>query len=226
MSDEPLVTCLCLTMAGRKWFLRRAIESFDAQTYPNRELLIVPDSWDDLNDLTLGLIDCDRPISVYVPNSKLNVGEKRNRGCESSRRSSRYIAVWDDDDVSAPERLSFQVDLLQKTGKAVTGFREMMFSDGLLWHRFSYPPRGLVFGTSLLFDRSWWAKHHFLDINVGEDSGFCEVAAADGQLVEVSDSGLMFATIHSGNTSVKRVDQAGWEIIPGFLLPLCYSFLR
>ena len=41
------MTCLCLTMAGRSEFLKRAVECFPNQTYPNREMLIVADSLND-----------------------------------------------------------------------------------------------------------------------------------------------------------------------------------
>ena len=44
MEEQPLVTCLCLTMAGRSEFLKRAVECFARQTYPHKELLIVADS--------------------------------------------------------------------------------------------------------------------------------------------------------------------------------------
>ena len=46
----PLVTCLCLTR-NRRGFLPRAIECFVAQTYEERELLIVDDGDDSIADL-------------------------------------------------------------------------------------------------------------------------------------------------------------------------------
>ncbi len=47
---NPLVTCLCLTRNRRAW-LPRAIGCFLAQTYEERELLIVDDGDEGVTDL-------------------------------------------------------------------------------------------------------------------------------------------------------------------------------
>src|ERR1039458_10394593 len=191
MEETPLVTCLCLTMAGRSEFLKRAIDCFLRQTYAPRELLIVPDSWENL----LGCLDHDGMIvegaliCVYVPNRKMNIGEKRNAGVRS-QDISKLIATWDDDDWSAPGRLEFQVQALLTARRAVTGFQVMKFTDGASWWRYT-AGAGLVVGSSLMFRRDWWdAKHpnpkypnvrphHFHEIQVGEEVQFCESAAAE-----------------------------------------------
>ena len=62
------------------------------------------------------------------------IGAKRNYGCE--RAAGDVIAHWDDDDYSAPERLADQVQRLLESGKAVTGFHSMRFTDGVRWWKY------------------------------------------------------------------------------------------
>jgi glycosyltransferase involved in cell wall biosynthesis len=193
-------------MEGRKEFLARAVECFQSQTYPNRELLIVADSIEDVRLV--------RGVTVLSTSQKLNIGQKRNLGCEAALNTD-LIAVWDDDDYSAPGRLAQQVEELRLTSKAVTGYRSMKFTDGFAWWQFSYP-RGLVLGPSLLFTWEWWTKNRFPEVQVGEEGIFCRTAAAAGQLAECPDLGLMYATIHEGNTSKRKTDGPGWVSLPGF----------
>jgi glycosyltransferase involved in cell wall biosynthesis len=209
MNESPLVTCLCLTMAGRKEFLKRAVECFRSQTYERRELIIAADSLDDLPRGWEFWVD----IQVIIYHEKMNVGKKRNLTCESA--TGHLIAIWDDDDFSSRDRLAWQVKMHQKTGKAVNGFGSMKFTDGSDWWKFTYQP-GLVFGTSLLFARDWWRKHPFPEMQIGEDVVFADTAARENQLLEMDARDLMYATIHPGNTSAKRLDQAGWVKLEGF----------
>ena len=73
---EPLVTCLCITRNRVAW-LPAAIERFRAQTYPNKELLIVADSLGDLP-----AIEDRRNITAVTVKPDQNIGFKRNLGCE------------------------------------------------------------------------------------------------------------------------------------------------
>lgn len=217
MNDTPLVTCLCLTTAGRKDFLNRAIDCFWNQTYPNRHLLIVADSFSDVNHLLM--LGSDVVISVLVPQGpKLNIGQKRNIGCESAKGSD-LIAVWDDDDYSTPQRLEKQVAILQGSGKSVTATDDMLFTDGASWWRFQYAP-ACGAGTSLLFRRDWWKTHQFDEREygmVGEDSRFI-TEAVEHQAFTYTHyvERLMYATIHPGNTSKKSPRGPGWTELSGF----------
>ncbi len=224
----PLVTCLCLTMPGRKDFLVRAMECFLSQTYPNKELLMVADSIEQVQEVSTGRFagsvlehetrfsalcvgDMDKHLGVRPIR---NIGTKRNLGCESA--AGDLIAIWDDDDYSAPRRLEQQVEELDLTRKAVTGYHMMKFTDGHNWWSFSCGT-GFVIGSSMMFRRDWWEKNRFEEINIGEDVGFCGTAFLAGKLAEVPDLSLMYATIHSGNTSKRKPGiDAGWVPLPGF----------
>jgi len=219
--SEPLVTCLCLTKAGRGQFLRRAIGCYLDQSYENREMLIVPDQWQNIDDSYSPKWDA---FGIEVLGLGCNVdrciGSKRNQGCQAAR--GEIIAIWDDDDYSAPGRLKFQVQSLQVSRKAVTGFWVMKFTDGSFWWRFQ-AAAGFVIGSSLCFRKDWWdarhpnpkfshvRPHNFPELQVGEDVGFCSFANEEGQLASCPDMDLMYATIHQDNTSVRQPDKdPGW----------------
>lgn len=203
-------------MRGRKDFLARAIDCFRRQTYERRELLIVADSFGEVDCLPHDIAS-DICASALIPTTSMNVGQKRNRGCEDAHGD--LIAIWDDDDYSAPGRLRQQANELAITGKSVTGYNMMKFTDGSAWWSFK-AGAGLVLGTSLMFRREWWEKHPFPEVQIGEEGEFCSVPHEANQLAEVPDLSLMYATIHEGNTSKRRPGQdAGWVPLPGFQWP-------
>jgi glycosyltransferase involved in cell wall biosynthesis len=210
-SAEPTVTCLCLTRNRRDW-LPHAIDCFMAQTYWNRELLIVADAESDY----AGLLPASPMIRAGVTGPG-KVGAKRNAGCEEAR--GEVIAIWDDDDHSEPGRLAGQVAQLVKSGKAVTGYHSMKFTDGKRWWHYRTLHLGFAMPTSLCFTKAYWAKHHFEDMQSGQDEAFVTEAVREKQLAAQGDLDLMYATIHPGNTSprpVKSVKSGNWIPLENF----------
>lgn len=99
----PFISCLCLTYdhPARQSVLEECVYWFSRQDYPRRELVIV-------NDTPNLEISCDVPgvRVVNVPECK-TLGEKYQAGLEACMGT--YVAVWDDDDISLPNRLSLAV---------------------------------------------------------------------------------------------------------------------
>lgn len=189
------MTCLCLTRNRREW-LPKAIRAFQAQTYGPRELLVVADG-EEVRDL----IPADSRIRLIHLESSIEIGGKRNFGCEHA--AGTIIAHWDDDDFSSPARLADQTGRLETSGKQVTGYHSMRFTDGAAWWQYS----GTVdysLGTSLCYRRSWWENHRFPALQVGEDNAFVRDAWLAGELATADAGELMYATIHAGNTSPRN----------------------
>jgi O-antigen biosynthesis protein len=197
-----LISCICLTLAGREAFLRRAVDCFRRQTYHRRELVIVNDpdcEW--VHDCVRGL-PWDQ-VQIVTPVSKLTVGAKRNEGCAFS--SGDYIALWDDDDYSAPERLWRQYEMLCLAKKAVTALGQIYFTneDCTRWW-LSEPGMQSGIDTSLFFKRDFWEAHPFRDEMLRQDFEFMQAAKAAGEFLIAGDPRLMFATNHAGNTCKER----------------------
>ena len=186
---QPLISCVCLTIPGRAHFLRRAVECFRKQTWENRELIVVaePDQ----------RVSLDGPaVLPHLRPGRWTVGEKRNVGCLGAR--GEYIALWDDDDFSAPNRLTEQMRVLQESGKSVTTLPQIYFTNEAC-DQWWLSERGWI-DTSLVFKRSWWEQHNFPDKMIGQDVDFMRAADQAGEFVVGGKPDLMFATNHKGNT--------------------------
>jgi glycosyltransferase involved in cell wall biosynthesis len=197
------VTCLCLTRNRRQW-LPKAIAAFQAQTHSPRELLVVADG-EDVRDL----IPSDPTIRLIHLESSIEIGGKRNFGCEHA--AGTIIAHWDDDDHSAPARLADQVGRLESSGRQVTGYHSMRFTDGAKWWQYSGTLDYSV-GTSLCYYRAWWRRHPFPPLQVCEDNEFVRDAVAARQLATADAGDLMYATIHEGNTSPRNMAD-NWKLL-------------
>ena len=107
VDDSTFVSCVTVT-TGRPQ-ISHAIQSFAAQDYPHRELIIV--SQGDGTWLHLVALDCyeqikDRVHVLMVPKT-LNLGQLRNLSIELAH--GNVICQWDDDDLYHPERIRSQL---------------------------------------------------------------------------------------------------------------------
>jgi glycosyltransferase involved in cell wall biosynthesis len=154
----------------------------------------------------------DRIRYMHLGEAARDIGSVRNIGCEHARGS--VIAHWDDDDFSAPGRISDQVERLSSSGRAVTGYRSMRFTDSRRWWLYA-GGADYALGTSLCYRRDWWAKHPFLPLQVGEDNAFVRTARTLGELVVADAGALMYATIHQNNTSPRNLRGKAWRLLEG-----------
>ena len=100
-------------------FLREAIESVQAQTYTDWELLIVDDFSDDgSTDIAKEYMDSDPRIQLlrntqrkYMPSAPRNVGVQAAKG--------RYIAFLDSDDLWFPQKLEQQLEFFRDNRTAI-----------------------------------------------------------------------------------------------------------
>src|SRR6266508_6587563 len=121
--------------ANRRSFVGKAIEYFRRQVYPNKELIILDDGIDPIEDL----VPCENNIFYVRLTPRLSVGAKRNLACDKAQ--GEIIVHWDDDDWHATHRISYQVESLLQTNADVCGINTLLFYDqrnGQAW-RYSYP---------------------------------------------------------------------------------------
>jgi glycosyltransferase involved in cell wall biosynthesis len=112
MTNGPVVSCLCVTR-DRVDLLRRAVSCFQAQTYAQRELVLLYES-DDFatRDYALSIAD-PMVVPVEIPAvPKQPLGTLRNLAIESG--SGDYVAQWDDDDWHSPARLEAQMSAIRE----------------------------------------------------------------------------------------------------------------
>lgn len=189
--DEPLVCCI-LPYHTLDYYLH-AVDCFESQTYQNKQIIQVNTS--------------EMP---RIP------GMVRNNLIALSPRNC-LIAHWDHDDWSCPTRLAEQVAFIQSTGASIVGYRDMPFYEVGTGRVTLYrqPRQNYALGTSLMYWRSAWEQHPFIEVAGDEDSKFEQAVGFDKVATQTSvgpcpsaywDSGLfprMVARIHPGNTSKK-----------------------
>jgi len=121
-TDRPLVSCLMVTQAKR-WVggvPPVGAMAFEAQSYEPRELIVVSaDPLPEMADFCAHLNDGKRRVQarffdVTAESGGLGggwtLGALRNLAVEMAE--GEFVATWDDDDVSAPQRLAAQVRTL------------------------------------------------------------------------------------------------------------------
>lgn len=92
-------------------FINTAIKSILYQTYADFEFLILDDA---SNDKTLKEIRKfkDKRIKIFYFKKNMGLAYRLNQGIELAK--GKYIARMDDDDISHPNRLKYQLEFLEK----------------------------------------------------------------------------------------------------------------
>jgi glycosyltransferase involved in cell wall biosynthesis len=126
---RPLISCLTVALASaeRFEFLRRSIASYQKQSYPDRELVVVVNGGDEesrrriqhhvsaLNDPSIHVVDIRGTLSL---------GALRNESVRCSNGS--IICQWDDDDLYHPQRLQYQYDAMSSSDSDAVLLRDVM----------------------------------------------------------------------------------------------------
>ena len=95
-------------------FIRKTIESVQAQTYQNWEMIIVDDcSSDNTDDVVAGYL-YDKRIKDIKNKKNFGAAVSRNRALREAQ--GKWIAFLDSDDLWSPEKLEKQIDFMQKNG--------------------------------------------------------------------------------------------------------------
>jgi len=203
-----LVSAIMPTRGRQKW-ARQAMRSFMAQTYEPKELVILDDaddlSYPDADQMPeLKYFMAIRSIKYYMSvGPQCSIPEKRNWCCEMA--SGKIVIHWDSDDWSAPNRIADQVQRLEESDKAMTGYNSILFYEEqtAIWGRYVLDNVS-AFGTSLCYRKSWWMDHPFDEaLTIGEDNRAVMIAGGEQQFVTADGTSMMVARVHAGNTSHK-----------------------
>ncbi|MEO6852041.1 MAG: glycosyltransferase [Mucilaginibacter sp.] len=106
---QPLVSIIIPVYNAEK-YLAETINSALGQTWPNKEVIIVDDGSSD-KSVAIAISFEDIRIKVFEQ-SKKGAGAARNRGLAEA--SGAYIQFLDADDLLSPEKINYQLRLLQK----------------------------------------------------------------------------------------------------------------
>lgn len=215
------ISCIMPTTPSRRDFLPQAIRLFNAQDWPDKELLIIEDGARE-QSVCRSLPDQKNIHCVYVDmlgthGGKLTIGAKRNLACTLARGD--IICQWDDDDYYGPQRLKRQAEPILNGMADVTACKMTLLldlkqnalyscSDSMHKALFSNDVRS---GT-LMYKASYWREGVcYPNSNRGEDVAFLRGLLARGaRLAQIADSESYICVRHGKNVS-DGLDYAGWK---------------
>jgi glycosyltransferase involved in cell wall biosynthesis len=202
-----LASCVMLTY-NRRHLVPVALACYLAQDWKEKELIVVDDGDDPVEDLVASV-----PGARYFRTERFKtVGDKLNFACEQAR--GEVIVTWDDDDWYAPERITDQLNLLVRCGKALAGYHTILFYDGQRASQYR-GSRNYAVGTSQVYRKQFWARHRFPAVDIGYDNFLCKKANDFDQVVCSNGGRMVVARIHPQNVSgPSRVGSIGCDMWP------------
>lgn len=219
--DWPLVSCIMPTY-NRRPYVQHALEMFLQQDYPNRELIIVDDGTDRIQDL----IPAGTDITYFRPPRRMTIGAKRNAACQRAR--GEIIVHWDDDDWYSPDRLRYQVSPIVAGVADLTGLENafvLQLPAGEFWTTDAHLHQRMfvenVHGGTLVYRKSIWsAGVRYPEVNLAEDASLLYHAKLKGnRLLRLANPGVFVYVRHGRNawrefSPGSFIDPKGWQRIP------------
>jgi glycosyltransferase involved in cell wall biosynthesis len=189
---EPLISCLCVSK-NRPDFLQNAIRNFRAQTYPNKELIIVCDE-----DVSFPeLFGNDTKVVRVQPEPHLTLGEKRNISLDHAR--GEFFCIWDDDDWYHIRRLETQLKTLITRDKQANVLGRLILYDS--------SENKAYLSSNRYWEGTLLCKRHLPNFTVrypalekGEDNSLVVGLWNAGYLQQISHPYLYIYRFHGRNT--------------------------
>ncbi len=215
-AKDPLVSCIMPT-SGRPDWMPQAVRYFQAQDYPNLELIVVDAS----PDLGLAEPPDDPRIRHHRVPRRLSIGAMRNLACELA--AGEVVIHWDDDDWYASTRVSAQVRPILSGEADVTGLNDTRFFELHTWKFWRCTPAlharlfvQDVHGGTLAFRRSLHGNHcRYPEVSLAEDAFFLQRAVAQGARLQRIPGADVFLYLRHGTNAWAfpcgaYLDPTGW----------------
>jgi glycosyltransferase involved in cell wall biosynthesis len=197
---------------NRRPYVKLALGHFFSQDYPNKELIIVDDGTDSVEDLVVGLSG----VRYIRLQRRTAIGTKRNLACQAAKGD--IIAHWDDDDWYAPDRLRYQLAPLLANEAEMTGLTNtfvlqlpaaVFWTTGTGLHRKMFV--GDVHGGTLVYKRTVLDKGvRYPDVSLAEDAALIQqMLRHKNRLVKLANPGIFVYVRH---------EQNAWKFEPGRFL--------
>ena len=177
---------------GDPYFVERSIKSFNKQTWPNKELVIVAESF---NNTSLKLLKSNKIKYKLVEQPiLLSLGDYRNLSVSHS--TGDYLCIWDDDDFYSCNRITAMMSII-KAAQCDIVFNEQIF----IW----WEDRSILFLTSRrCWEGSMLAKRSCMGVypstQKGEDTFVSHNMMLHHKTALIQEASLYCYTINGENT--------------------------
>jgi glycosyltransferase involved in cell wall biosynthesis len=195
---RPLISCLCLTRY-KPDLLKRAVSCFEAQAYPNKELIILYEDDDSLTDEYVSKTTFQHSVkTVKVRASRLNkLGELRNLAIDNA--SGAFICQWDDDDWYHSDRLSYQYDIIVNSGYSASIMTQWLIYNAI--DETAYVSNSRLWEGSILCNKELIKQKKYDNLEAGEDTPVIDYLRMNDHICEIPDRvGLYIYMYHGKNT--------------------------
>jgi glycosyltransferase involved in cell wall biosynthesis len=200
---KPEVSCIMPT-ANRQKYIPLAVHYFLNQSYRDAELVIIDDGKESIKPL---LPDHHR-IKYFYSDPLGKIGLKRNYACDKAE--GEIIMHWDDDDFYGQEWISRSLTALETSKADICGLNEILFFSPVQNKYWRYADtegeRLWLSGATMAYHKSWWEKHPFKDIQIGEDNDYTWNNGATIFAHDYTDG--FVATLHAHNTTLKPFENS------------------
>jgi glycosyltransferase involved in cell wall biosynthesis len=193
-----------------------AIASYLSQDWPDKELVVIDDGTDRVQDLFEDIPGC---TYVYLPNAVKNLSVKRNVAVRASQGEA--VIHFDSDDWSASTRVRHQVETLIGNPEAqISGYHTAFFWDEIDQQASCYHgSKNYSWGPCLCYRKSFALANPWPEQTTSaEDNEFVRVAQNCRQIVSIDGSGQIVVRLHSGNAR-RPVGSGDWPFVPREALP-------
>ena len=112
MKKKPLISII-ITYYKKKNFLKKTLNSILNQTYKNYEIVFVYDD-DDQKDIEYVKFYLSKFKKNKLIINKTNLGVAKSRNIAIKKSNGKYLAFIDSDDIWKKNKLSFQIDFMEK----------------------------------------------------------------------------------------------------------------
>lgn len=201
-----MISCVTITQPGRSRLLSEAVADFSAQTFADRELLIVHDGDAVLSAEISAIIapfssPAAPPIRVLkaADAPRPTLGDLRNTATREA--AGDWICQWDDDDRFHPERLALQWNAMQSQGAAFC-----FLVDQLHWFE----------ATSELFWEDWQTETYPLNFVQGSLLARRDLLPRYPALPRGEDTPVCWQIARGaedGHYKIARLRGAGWSYL-------------
>lgn len=231
--DYPLVSVIINCYNGER-YLREAIDSVYAQTYPNWEIIFVDNASVDQTAVIAN--SYDNRLKYFRNPLTIKLGESRNIACKHAE--GEFLAFLDCDDVWMPNKLELQIPLFSENSSvgiviSNAGYiKQRDIQEGRVAILPQQALKGMYTFNDILSDYfiilssaiiradSLYALDHWFDatLNITEEADLFLRLAVDWKMTLVNQV-LCYYRLHDNNT------HKTYEVIP-FPDEIHYIFLR
>jgi len=194
----PLISCICVTH-GKPALLNKAINCFTAQTYPNKELVLLYEEEDiETAEYIRGLEKSTQIKVICVDRKeKCRLGELRNIAIRAA--DGEFICQWDDDDWYHSGRLAYNYKAAVGSGYAGCIMNQWLVFDALT--RNAYVSNKRPWEGSIFCRRAYLVKEKYDNISIGEDTSVITSLLSQKLLYAIKKMPHLYIYVYHGSNT-------------------------